>query len=151
MRICAWTAAVFAVAGCNSAFWDGYYRTDESAYSTPPPHTATSAEKEYRVHRVMDGATLEVWNKGRIETVRLEGVVTAPTDTTWGKSARDALRYLEGKSVTIDACPKKDREGRTVGGVFYKGENIAEKQLKKGRVGPDRSSRPCSLSNQALK
>lgn len=132
--------------GCN-AFWTEYYRKFPPVYTGIRVETVPASEKTFRVHRVVDGATLEVWNRGRIETIRIGEVVAPPLDTVRGQMAKDALRYLEQKSVTIDVCPKKDMEGRRVGNVFHQGRNIGEAQLGKGRVRRDRRAGPCPHRN----
>lgn len=96
---------------------------------------------KYKVTRVIDGDTLEVDYKGKIERVRLIGVDSPESvhpdkakNSQEGKLASDFTRTrLEGKEVALEFdLQERDQYGRLLAYIWYGGEMYNKALLEEG-------------------
>lgn len=84
------------------------------------------ADVQGRVSAVLDGDTVDVvTEQGARVRVRLNMIDAPEKDQAYGLESRSALNnILYGKTVRVDDSAGKDKYGRTIGVIYYQGQNI---------------------------
>ena len=104
-----------------------------------------SGRIECKVLKVIDGDTLVISflfnNKIYKHSLRLYGIncpETRTRDLEEKKKGLEVKEYmtelLENKMIEVDMCAKREKYGRLLGTVYYKGENICNKLIEIGHA-----------------
>ena len=95
-------------------------------------HTAPVHAVSAFVSRVVDGDTVKVEVDGKLESVRLLCIDSPESNQDYGIEAEENLRELiEGKWVELN-IEDRDRYGRILAFIYYKGIDINENQVIHG-------------------
>ena len=85
-----------------------------------------------RVTKVSDGDTISILSNGAVLRIRLSGIDAPEKNQPFGMVSRDKLsERILGQDVSV-AFEKRDRYGRVLGKVLFKGEDINLRQVKDG-------------------
>ena len=86
-----------------------------------------------KVVGVKDGDTFVVLNEKKEIVVRLEHIDAPEKNQTFGNKAKQfASDFCFGKTVVVIGNGKKDRNGRWIGEIFFKNQNLGKELVRNG-------------------
>ncbi len=86
-----------------------------------------------KVVGVKDGDTFVVLNEHREIVVRLEHIDAPEKNQPYGAKAKMfASDFCFGKTVVVIGNGKRDRNGRWIGEIFYKNQNLGKELVRNG-------------------
>ena len=86
-----------------------------------------------KVVGVKDGDTFVVLNEKKEIVVRLEHIDAPEKNQPFGNKAKQfASDFCFGKTVVVIGNGKKDRNGRWIGEIFFKNQNLGKELVRNG-------------------